>query len=176
MTIITIPTHKGKGGRPKVIYEIIIDGEILRISTQHKLYNLRYKMIDRCYNAKPEEFAYYQGKNIKVCEEWINNPETFFKFCFDKGWKPGLQLDRINPNGNYEPDNVRMITASENASRALGGRYGEQIHNAKLNKELVLKIREMLKDKISCYKIAKLFNVSQCAIQSIKSGKTWSHI
>ena len=40
--------------------------------------------------------------------------KTFIEFCLANGWKKGLQMDRIDNNGNYEPGNLRFVTSQEN--------------------------------------------------------------
>lgn len=55
----------------------------------------------------------YIDRGITVCEEW-RTYEDFEAWCFAHGWKPGLQLDRINNDGNYNPSNCRFVTTSQN--------------------------------------------------------------
>ena len=67
----------------------------------------------RCRNTRLEEFPRYGGRGISVCEAWIND---FQKFLSDVGKRPSAEhsLDRFpNPDGNYEPGNVRWATLSE---------------------------------------------------------------
>ena len=78
------------------------------------LYTMRNRIITRCYNAKPSDFPYYQGKGITVHEEWIQNPRSFYEWGMANGWKSGLTIDRINPNGNYEPNNCMFSSISDN--------------------------------------------------------------
>lgn len=67
-------------------------------------------MRDRCENPKKNGYEYYGGKGIKVCERW----KTFDGFYDDMGDPPhGLTLDRIDPNGNYEPSNCRWVSRFE---------------------------------------------------------------
>lgn len=81
------------------------------------LYEMRNRIITRCYNAKSTDYPYYQGRGIKVCEEWINNPMAFREWALMHGWKKGLCLDRIDPNGDYSPENCQFLTISENLKK-----------------------------------------------------------
>lgn len=61
----------------------------------------------RCYNAKSQYYYLYGGRGIKVCDRWVN---SFGNFLEDMGDKPeGMSLDRINPDGDYTPDNCRWV-------------------------------------------------------------------
>lgn len=80
----------------------------------HKIYRVYHGMIQRCYCESKPDFKYWGGRGIIVCEDWIYNRKLFFNWAFDNGWKEGLQLDRINNNGNYSPENCRFVTRSEN--------------------------------------------------------------
>ena len=70
-------------------------------------------MKSRCLNPNVPKFQQYGAKSVTVCERWLN---SFAAFLEDIGEKPhGLTLDRINPYGNYEPENCRWATWSEQA-------------------------------------------------------------
>lgn len=65
----------------------------------------------RCFYEKHEAFDNYGGRGITVCDKWLK----FAGFLEDMGVKPaGKELDRIDPNGNYEPSNCRWVTRQEN--------------------------------------------------------------
>ena len=75
------------------------------------IYKLWAGILTRCYNAKVKIYKYYGGRGIKVCERW----HDFSNFYADMGDRPrGLQIDRINNEGDYTPDNCRWITPKEN--------------------------------------------------------------
>ena len=72
---------------------------------QTPIYRSWYNMKTRCYNINGKYYSRYGGRGIKVCDQWM----TFEGFLKDmhSSYKDGLQLDRINNDGNYEPSNCR---------------------------------------------------------------------
>lgn len=83
-----------------------------------KLRNVWDSMKRRCYKAHDTFFRYYGGRGISICDEWMNCPESFFKWAIANGYGEGLSIDRINSNGNYEPSNCRWETkAVQSANR-----------------------------------------------------------
>jgi hypothetical protein len=67
-------------------------------------------MLQRCEYLRHKSFARYGGRGITVCESW----HAFENFLADMGQRPaGTTLDRINPDGNYEPGNCRWATPLE---------------------------------------------------------------
>lgn len=79
-----------------------------------RLYKVWSYMITRCYNEKFVHFPDYGGRGIVMCDEWRNDFMIFYHDMKD-GYQRGLQLDRINVNGNYCKENCRWATAKQNA-------------------------------------------------------------
>lgn len=81
--------------------------------THTRLYSIWLSMKNRCNNPKNKAYFYYGGKGVSVCEEWENSFESFRDWAKGNGYKSDLTLDRINPDGNYEPSNCRWATWHE---------------------------------------------------------------
>lgn len=81
---------------------------------RHPLYRKWQDLKNRCYNKKTDRYANYGNRGIKVCKEWKNNFKNFYDWSIKNGWKQGLEIDRIDVNGNYEPSNCRYITHLKN--------------------------------------------------------------
>lgn len=93
----------------------------------------------RCYNPNHSDFKLYGGKGVTMSPEWRNDFVAFLKHV---GPRPeGTSLDRFpNPNGNYEPDNVRWATPIEQANNRRNSRVftynGETLSIAQWAKKL----------------------------------------
>ncbi|MFZ9455692.1 MAG: hypothetical protein ACO27Q_10715 [Bacteroidia bacterium] len=67
-------------------------------------------MKQRCINENAKDFVCYGGKNINICNEWINSFEAFYH---DMGERPkGTSIDRINNKLGYFKENCRWATKS----------------------------------------------------------------
>ncbi len=71
-------------------------------------------MVKRCTNDKALAYKNYGGRGISVCAEWLKDKTEFFKWALSNGYKKGLQIDRIDNDGNYSPLNCRYVTPKEN--------------------------------------------------------------
>ena len=78
-----------------------------------RLYKIYYGIKNRCYDKKNENYRYYGKKGIKMCKEWMENYLKFKKWAEDSGYAKNLTIDRINNNGNYEPNNCRWVSMME---------------------------------------------------------------
>lgn len=87
-----------------------------------RLYMTWWNMLKRCDTPSANRYENYGGRGIRVCDEW-REYKAFRDWAYANGYRDEdpslprgqkLSIDRIDPDGNYEPGNCRWITLSEN--------------------------------------------------------------
>ena len=101
------------GGRltpaPKRIPKLLRHG-----LAKHPLYDVYCGMVRRCNDPRSSGWKWYGERGIRVCREWMEDRTAFIHWGISSGWQPGLQIDRIDNSGNYEPSNCRFVTRVQN--------------------------------------------------------------
>lgn len=117
-------------------------------------------MKQRCLDPNSQAYARYGGRGISICERW----RSFENFVSDMGERPaGLTIDRIDPDGNYEPRNCRWATMLQ------------QNHNrtsTKLSIFAVARIRA-LAGLIQQKELARYYRVNPSTVSMVQAGKRW---
>lgn len=128
-------------------------------SKASKEYNAWSSMITRCLNPENHGFKNYGARGIAVCERW----KVFENFYDDMGQCPekNWSLDRIDPNGNYEPANCRWADKKTQSRNR---------RNVILSEKIVNQLRD---GSLSAIDAINKFNCSESTIYMAKSGRNW---
>ena len=121
-----------------------------------RLYTTWEAMKRRCYNPNCHQYQYYGGKGVKVCNEWLEY-ESFKAWALANGYADTLTIDRIDANGDYEPENCQWITLSENISRA-----------KRTPQDVEAKIVQMLQQGASGVSICQETGVSRATVHRLQ--------
>lgn len=133
------------------------------------LFGIWTKMKGRCNNPNNNDYKYYGGKGIKIDPIW-NNYINFKEWSLNNGYVryQNLQIDRINGNKNYSPDNCRWVTPKINQRNR---------KTVILNEEKVSRIKIFIFElNISTIFLSKIYGVSYSTILDIKRNKTWKDV
>ena len=133
-----------------------------------RLYSVWRAMKKRCLNPNNKNYKNYGGRGINVCNEWLDKNNGYINFrdwALNNGYKEGLQIDRINNNGDYELNNCRFVTSQIN---------NQNRRTAKLSLEKADEIVELYNtDKYTIKELAEKYNVASNTIYRIINNKSW---
>jgi hypothetical protein len=92
--------------------------------TGTRLYSIYKSMKQRCYNKNNSAYKYYGGKGIVICKNWKNDFSVFRDWALQNKYKENISsIDRINPNGNYCPENCRWVSLKKQQNNKLNSMF-----------------------------------------------------
>ncbi len=143
-----------------------IHGDSNSNAEYYNLWSTWRNMRDRCNRKSNQDYKYYGGKGIIVEDIWIDYLE-FKKWSILNSYEPNknLQIDRIDSNKNYSPDNCRWVDAKTNQ------RNRDCII---LNEEKANEIRTLIYSGLDDIEISKMYKVHKDTIRDIRTGRTWN--
>ena len=138
---------------------------VIHDESKTRLYIIYRGILGRCFNSKNNSYKYYGGRGITVCPEWTNDYIVFRDWSLSNGYKEGLEIDRIEDNGNYEPSNCSWVTIKENNRKR---------KCIKLNLKKANEIRELYNTgKYTQKEIGLFYNICGQAVSQIVTNKIW---
>ena len=133
----------------------------------HPLYQTYHGIRARCYNPKNKAFVYYGGRGIVLCEEWRTSTAALISWAVNNGWAKGLEVDRVDNDGNYCPTNCEIVTHIVNSRRRPG---------TKLSFELAEEIRtKYAAGGIVQWELASEYDVSLSTIERVIESRIWTN-
>lgn len=81
--------------------------------TKTRLYTIYHGMKQRCYNPNNPRYKNYGYRGIGICDEWLTDFMSFYRWSANNGYSDNLTIDRIDNTKGYSPDNCRWITNAE---------------------------------------------------------------
>lgn len=130
-----------------------------------RIYGIWSGMLQRCTNPRRDYYENYGGRGIKVCPEWFSFDTFYADMC--PTYVPGLSIDRIDNNGDYEPSNCRWATDTQQS---------RSNRNCKLNPQAVANIRSRLSSGVSKAELARVHGVSESLIRKIADRTIWVEV
>lgn len=88
-----------------------------------KLYNNWDNIKKRCYAKTDYHYKWYGKRGITICDEWKNDFKAFYDWAMANGYEEDLTIDRIDVNGNYEPNNCRWISIQKQQQNKRSNHY-----------------------------------------------------
>lgn len=132
--------------------------------SKHPAYNVWRNFLYRCYDENSSSYKHYGGRGIKVCDDW-HNISKFVEWYDGNPQPDNTTIDRIDVNGNYEPDNCRWATPKIQARNK---------RNNTLTPDLVEKIRELVGEIGNQREVGRMLGVSYKNINQVMRGRTWA--
>ena len=80
------------------------------------VYRLWGQIVTRCENQNAKSYRWYGARGITMDDTWRSDPKSFCDWAIAHGYKAGLEIDRIDVDGNYTPNNCQFVTHKENCA------------------------------------------------------------
>lgn len=152
--------------RKEVISKLLRKDEGIYAPENKRILQIWKGMKARCFYKKSDNYKYYGGRGITICDEWLNDNNSFYKWAISNGYKYPLTIHRNDNDGNYCPENCCWKTHQEQM----------QDTSKTIGTALVKIIKKELRDGFTTSFIAKKYNLHYDRICDIKNSVTYSNV
>lgn len=129
------------------------------------LHNRYISMTQRCFDKNAASYKNYGGRGITVCDSW-RNFDNFAKWALSNGFDSNKQIDRIDSDKSYSPENCRFITQAENNRNKRS--------NIHTREDIVEIIRLYVCTPLSIKEIAEIVSDSPGNVANIIRKRSWN--
>ena len=130
--------------------------------TQSPAYISWFDMRRRCLDPKNPSYRWYGARGIRICERW----DDFNVFLADMGERlPGMTLERLDYNGDYDPSNCVWASRSQQARNT---------RRIKFSFEIAAEIRKRYAAGEGCSELGRVYGTTPSHIWSIVIGRIWN--
>lgn len=158
--VLRLATHARAKESPKCIRCSRKKEHRDRDDGRHKAWN---SMKQRCTNPNRKEAHNYVLRGISLCKEWMTYDGFKAWDKFDE-YRPGLQIDRIDNDKGYSPENCRWVTHAENSRNR---------RTNKLSKGDIYAIRMLCWSGLSLLQVGRIFGVHKATIGKVMNFRLW---
>ena len=96
-----------------ILYKSVSSYTILELKKRY------YGMKQRCYNHRCNVSTIHNSLGKGIAQEWLDSPDSFINWSMEHGFRPKLELGRLDHTKGYSPDNCHWITREENTLNRL---------------------------------------------------------
>lgn len=128
------------------------------------LWRVWTSMLCRCHVC---DVPGYSGRGITVCDSWRADFLAFEAWAGPAGYAPGLQIDRIDNDEGYSPENCRFVTLQANSQNR---------RSTVLSPDLVRQIRGRLALGHRGKDVAEALGISKQSVSKVKLGQQWHNV
>ena len=136
-----------------------------------RLYSVWHGLRGRCNCPTDKRYHRYGGRGIRVCERW----DMFENFYADMGptYKEGLSIDRINPSGDYTPENCQWLSMSENMAKAWADNNGTMSNALKVHCVTTNKTYPSIEAAARACNIGSSYLARKAKVGGVAKGLQW---
>ncbi|QOY37065.1 hypothetical protein AWH56_005335 [Anaerobacillus isosaccharinicus] len=139
---------------------------------KERLYRIWTGMHRRCYDRNADNYKWYGGKGIFICEEW-HNFLTFREWSLDNGYNDELTIDRIDSYKNYSPDNCRWQTQKKQMNNVSSNNIlsyeGREYTQSEFAEEFNLKYHTVVNRLRLGWSLKRIVNTPEAVNANVKS-------